>query len=629
MKVLSPLQTRTGQIAIDAFICVIALGLAYLLRLEGRVPPAAQDQLMAVAPLIVVVRAAVHWASGIYRVVWRYVGIREALLFARSVALVSIVLLALRLFLPDHRGLWQVPISIIFLEGMLTFLGMAGTRVLRRIVHERKSKPTTRRDSMVPTVLVGAGENALLIAKEAQRHPSLGIKVVGYVDDDPGKHGMEIHGPRVLGPIEDLRRVAGQTGARQVIITSNAIAAARILEINDTAREMRLDLRIVPGFFEVIDRGGQAEALREVRIEDLLSRDPVPPSMTMEALVKVYGGKRILVTGAGGSIGSELCRQLSLMRPGKLFLLERDENGLFEIHRELKPRLGSAVCIPVLADITDGKHLERVFRELQPEVVVHAAAFKHVPVMESFPAAAVRNNVFGTRTLAELADRSGCESFLLISTDKAINPTSVMGASKRLAEMVVQSIARTSKTRFSCVRFGNVLGSRGSVVPIFREQIRNGGPVTVTHPEATRYFMTIPEASNLVLQAATLGQQGEVFLLDMGRPVRIIDLARQLIQLSGTTEERVPIKIIGTRPGEKLYEELNTDEETREPTDLRKISRVKPQPIDPELLAMTLERLKFLVTSEDHGAVRDVLRGLEIGYAPPAVPATGEHPVVS
>ncbi|HVK78495.1 MAG TPA: nucleoside-diphosphate sugar epimerase/dehydratase [Kofleriaceae bacterium] len=629
MKVLSPLQTRTGQIAIDGVICVVALVTAYLLRFEGKIPASAQDQLIAVVPALVMIRAAVHWTVGIYRVVWRYVGIREALLFARSVAVVSAVLLALRFLLPVHAWLWQVPISIIILEGMLTFLGMAGTRLLRRIVHERHGKPPAPQDQVIPTLLVGAGENALLIAKEARRHPSLGLKVVGYLDDDRGKLGMEIHGVRVLGTLDDLRRVAGQTGAKQVIITSNAFPAARILAISDVTRAQRIDLRIVPGFFEVIDRGAPAEALREVRIEDLLSRDPVPPSMSLEALIGVYGGKRILVTGAGGSIGSELCRQLSMMKPGKLFVLERDENGLFEIHRELKPRLGAA-CVPVLADITDTKHLERIFRELQPEVVVHAAAFKHVPVMEKFPAAAVRNNVFGTRTLAELADRHGCESFLLISTDKAVRPTSVMGASKRLAEMAVQVVAQHSKTRFSCVRFGNVLGSRGSVVPIFREQIRNGGPVTVTHPEATRYFMTIPEAANLVLQAATLGQRGEVFLLDMGRPVKIIDLARQMIQLSGTTEERVPIKIVGIRAGEKLYEELQTDEETMEPTALRKISRLEPQEVGAAAMAMTLERLKFLVNAEDHEGIRDVLRGLEIGYrAQPAASATGDHPVVS
>jgi FlaA1/EpsC-like NDP-sugar epimerase len=632
MKVLSPLQTRTGQIAIDAFICVAALGLGYLLRFEGRVPETYVQQLVTIAPVLVVARALVHWSSGIYRMVWRYVGIREAVLFVRSVAMVSAGVLVLRLILPvQHASLWRVPFSVIILEGFFTFLGMSGGRLLRRIVHERHGTPTVTRESLVPTLLIGAGENGLLIAKEAKRHPSLGLKPIGYLDDDLGKRGMEIHGLRVLGAIDDLRRVVGQTGARQIIITSAAIPPPRILEINDVAREMRTELRIVPGFFEVIDRGFQTEALREVRIEDLLSRDPVIPSMSLEALTSVYGGKRILVTGAGGSIGSELCRQLSAMQPGKLFLLERDENGLFEIHRELRPRLGKA-CVPVLADITDAKHLERLFRELQPEVVVHAAAFKHVPVMESFPAAAVRNNVFGTKALAELADRQGCESFLLISTDKAVRPTSVMGASKRLAEMVVQQVAQSSKTRFSCVRFGNVLGSRGSVVPIFREQILNGGPVTVTHPEATRYFMTIPEASNLVLQAATQGQRGEIFLLDMGRPVRIIDLARQMIHLMGTSEEKVPIKIVGCRPGEKLFEELHTDGEAYEPTPLRKIARLRPQDHDSEALAVALDRLQFSMRADDHAAVRSVLEGLDIDYQPAAAlpaAATGEMPVLS
>ena len=633
MKVLSPLQTRTGQFVIDAVICMAALALAYVLRFEGRVPDFAYEQLLTVGPVIVVARATTHWLFGIYRVVWRYVGLREALLFVRSVATVSVVLLAIRLFGPVDAIAWKVPISIIVLEGFFTFLGMSGARVLRRILHEQRSgKPAqVSRDALVPTILVGAGENGLAIAKEAQRHPKLGIRVVGYVDDDAAKRGMAIHGVRVLGTIDQLARVIEDAAARQIIITSNVIAGRRILDVSDVARAKNLQLRIVPGLFEVIDNNLRAEALREVRIEDLLSRDPVPPSMSLDDLCAVYGGKRILVTGAGGSIGAELCRQLSVMAPAKLFLLERDENNLFEIHRELRGRLRDA-AVPVLADINDAKHVERLFKELQPEVIVHAAAFKHVPVMEQFPAAAIRNNVFGTKLLAELADKHGAESFLLISTDKAVRPTSVMGASKRLAEMVVQNVARGSKTRYSCVRFGNVLGSRGSVVPIFREQIRNGGPVTVTHPEATRYFMTIPEAANLVLQAATQGHTGEIFLLDMGRPVRIIDLARQMIHLSGTTEDKVPIKIVGTRPGEKLYEELQTDTEVVEPTPLRKVSRLRPPTYDADTLALNLERLQFLVRADDHAGIRDVLHALEIEYVPTAAQrlgATGEMPVMS
>jgi FlaA1/EpsC-like NDP-sugar epimerase len=632
MKVLSPLQSRTGQVLIDGLICICALVFAYMLRFEGRVPEYWARQMIEVAPVIVVARAVVHYSAGIYRVVWRYVGLREAFLFARSVAIVSAILLGLRLFVPVHAAQWAVPISIIILEGFFTFLGMSGARVLRRFLYERYGKPTApRRDTTVATLFVGAGESGLAIAKEAQRHPTLGIKAVGYVDDDPAKQGMEIHGLRVHGTVDEIARVVEDTNAKQIIITSNAIAGKRILDISDAARALRVDLRIVPGLFEVIDRNIQAETLREVSIEDLLSRDPVAPSMSQDDLARIYGGKRILVTGAGGSIGAELCRQLSVMRPAKLFLLERDENNLFEIHRELRGRLRDA-CVSVLADINNAKHVERLFKELQPEVVVHAAAYKHVPVMEQFPAAAIRNNVFGTKLLAELADRTGCESFVLISTDKAVRPTSVMGASKRLAEMVVQHIGATSKTRFSCVRFGNVLGSRGSVVPIFREQIRNGGPVTVTHPEATRYFMTIPEAANLVLQAATQGTSGEIFILDMGRPVRIIDLARQMIHLSGTTEDRVPIKIVGARPGEKLFEELQSEDEAIEPTPLRKVARLRPRAVDGVSLASTLERLQFLVRADDHDHVREVLRALDIGYGTVAAlrpSATGESPVVS
>jgi FlaA1/EpsC-like NDP-sugar epimerase len=330
-----------------------------------------------------------------------------------------------------------------------------------------------------------------------------------------------------------------------------------------------------------------------------------------------------MVTGAGGSIGSELCRQLALMGPSQLFLVERDETNLFEIERELKAnKLGGAgAIVPVLLDIMDAKALERTFKELQAEVVFHAAAYKHVPMMERFPWEAVRNNVFATKQLIELAHEHGVESFVVISTDKAINPTSVMGATKRFAEQVVQEFAPRSKTRYSCVRFGNVLGSRGSVVGIFRDQIASGGPVTVTHPEATRYFMTIPEASNLVLQAGTIGANGEVFLLDMGEPVKIIDLARQMIRLSGFTERVVPIKVVGTRPGEKLFEELSTTAEDLAPTDLRKIFRCKPMPLDAGRLDQLLERLAFVVKARDVDGVRDVLRELDIGYQ--VTPARG------
>jgi FlaA1/EpsC-like NDP-sugar epimerase len=498
------------------------------------------------------------------------------------------------------------------MEGALTFLGMAGIRFVPRIRRER-----ARPDAGAATLLVGAGEGGLAVVKEAMRHPELDVRPIGFLDDDPHKAGMAVAGLRVLGTVRDVAKVVRQTGAERLIITSAGFPAKTVAAIMDACTPLGVDVRIVRGTYETLGAAGsEAPALvREVRIEDLLARDPVPPSLSREDLAGHYGGKRVMVTGAGGSIGAELCRQLAVMGPSKLYLCERDETNLFEIERELGGSKGpGGVIQPTLLDVMDARALERTFKELQPQVVFHAAAYKHVPMMERFPWEAVRNNVFATKQLAELADEHGVESFVMISTDKAINPTSVMGATKRFAEQVVQSLAARSKTRFSCVRFGNVLGSRGSVVGIFKDQIADGGPVTVTHPEATRYFMTIPEASNLVLQAGTLGANGEVFLLDMGEPVKIIDLARQMIRLSGFTEAQIPIKITGTRPGEKLFEELSTTAENLAPTDLRKIFRCAPTALDDARLTALLERLAFIVKARDADGVRQVLRDLDIGY---------------
>jgi FlaA1/EpsC-like NDP-sugar epimerase len=514
------------------------------------------------------------------------------------------------------------PLGIIVIEGALTFLGMTGARFVPRIVAERRRAIGSTAGT--PTLLMGAGRGGLAIVKEALRHPDLGIRPVGFLDDDRTKAGMELHNLRVLGTRKDAERIILDTGATQLIITSAEISPKVILELMDACRPHGVTLRIVSGLYELLDKKLSAANLRELRIEDLLSRDPVPPSLSMHDLTEAFGGRRILVTGAGGSIGSELCRQLVLMNPEKLLMAERDETNLFEIDRQLNSGRLDDCCVPILVDITNQRDLERLFKEHAPQVVFHAAAYKHVPVMERFPAAAVGNNVFGTQRLVEIADQYGVEQFVMISTDKAVRPTSVMGATKRFAEMIVQDSARESKTAFSCVRFGNVLGSRGSVVGIFRGQIQSGGPVTVTHPEATRSFMTIPEAANLVIQAATLGKEGEVFLLDMGEPIKIMDLARQLIHLSGATEESVPIKIVGTRPGEKLFEELRTDAEHIEKTPLRKVFRCSLASFEPALLSSSLERLQFLVRSKDHGGIRECLRDLDIGYTPKSTVADSD-----
>lgn len=610
-----PRQSRAAQMMLDFVIVMVSGMAAYIARFEGVIPGTFYRQLLVLIPALAVARILVNSLFGVYRVVWRYVGLVDALRFAQSVAVVSAGLLLLRLVAGRFEGHLIVPFSIVVMEGALTFLGMAGARFVPRIRREG-----TRRDAGAPTLLIGAGEGGLAIVKEAIRHPELELRPVGFLDDDPHKAGMVIGNLRVRGTLRDIERELRETGAERVIITSAAIPPKAIGRIMDVCNPLGVDVRIVKGTYEFLGEAeapGQAPALvREVRIEDLLARDPIPPSLSLDDLRRHYGGKRVLVTGAGGSIGSELCRQLALMGPARLYLAERDETNLFEIERELTAsKLTAGLVAPVLLDVMDAKAVERVFKELQPEVVFHAAAYKHVPMMERFPWEAVRNNIFATKQLVELADEHGVESFVMISTDKAINPTSVMGATKRFAEQIVQEIAPRSRCRFSCVRFGNVLGSRGSVVGIFRDQIAAGGPVTVTHPDATRYFMTIPEAANLVLQAGTIGANGEVFLLDMGEPVKIIDLARQMIRLSGFTEREIPIKLVGTRPGEKLFEELSTTAEGLAPTDVRKIFRCKPVPLEPAKLSQLIERLAFIVKARDADGVRDVLRELDIGYA--------------
>ncbi|HVV87921.1 MAG TPA: nucleoside-diphosphate sugar epimerase/dehydratase [Kofleriaceae bacterium] len=607
-------QAQLFSMTLDVAIVLISGMVAYLARFEGSIPHNFFRQMVVLIPALAALRVLSSWLFGVYRMVWRYVGLSEALRFAQAGAAVSLLLVLGRVFLYRTDPHLVFPFSIIIMEGALSFIGMAGIRFVPRIRRER-----ARDDVGAATLLIGAGEGGLAVVKEAMRHPELDVRPVGFLDDDPHKAGMSIAGLRVLGTVRDVTRVIRQTGAERVIITSAAFPAKAVGAIMDAATPLGVDVRIVRGTYETMGAGaGGSETpalVREVRIEDLLSRDPVPPSLSRDDLSAHYGGKRVMVTGAGGSIGAELCRQLAVMGPAKLYLCERDETNLFEIERELGGSKGPGGMVqPVLLDIMDARALERAFKDLQPQVVFHAAAYKHVPMMERFPWEAVRNNVFATKQLAELADEHGVESFVMISTDKAINPTSVMGATKRFAEQVVQSLAARSKTRFSCVRFGNVLGSRGSVVGIFKDQIADGGPVTVTHPEATRYFMTIPEASNLVLQAGTLGANGEVFLLDMGEPVKIIDLARQLIRLSGFTEVEIPIKIVGTRPGEKLFEELSTTSENLAPTDLRKIFRCAPVPLDDTRLTTLLERLAFIVKSRDADGVRQALRDLDIGY---------------
>lgn len=576
---MSRFVNRGIQLAIDILILIGAFWLAFLLRFEGQLPVQMLKRATFLAPYVILVQYGVLFLFGVPRQVWRFVGLREARQIAAAVAVSSALFLFVRLvagLVVRDFGYAQyalLPIGVIIINGGLVMFGIAGARIARRVQIERRDVKRRFDDSeveRVPTMLIGAGSAGVAVVKEVLARPDLGIEPVGFLDDDPVKVGTSIQGVRVLGPTTDLADLCAERGARQALIT---IASARRREIRRIVRRCDaagIATKIVPSLSEVVSGRVRLSEIRPVTIEDLLGRDPVV--LDSVALADFVQGRRVLVTGAGGSIGSELCRQLVTYGPSKLVLVERAENALFQVNRELRPLCDDAEVVPCMADITDAPRMRAVMKEHRPEVVLHAAAHKHVPMMERNVGEAIKNNVLGTKTVADLCNELGVANMVMISTDKAVHPTSVMGATKRVAEMYIQALSAQSDTRFVTVRFGNVLGSVGSVVPIFKEQIAKGGPVTVTHPDMQRYFMTIPEACQLVLQAASMGEGGEIFILDMGEPMKIIDLARDLIRLSGLKPDiDIPISFTGIRPGEKLFEEIATDAENADKTKHPKI----------------------------------------------------------
>lgn len=575
---MSRLINRGVQLAIDVAVLALAFWMAFLLRFEGEIPAQMIKRATFLTPYVVGFQYLVLYVFGVPRQVWRYVALRELGQVVKAVMASAAALLILRLVagaVVQDFGYAQyalLPVGVIIIDAGLILFGIAGARVLRRVQVERR-KTEERRDSKValaPTMLIGAGAAGSAVAKEVLASPNLGIEPVGFLDDDPVKQGTALHGVRVLGPTTQLARISAERGATQALIT---IASARRKEIREIVKrcdEANVTAKIIPSISEIVSGKIELSHIRPVTIEDLLGREPVV--LDEVSLAKFVDGRRILVTGAGGSIGSELCRQIVAYRPSKVVLVERSEFALFEIERSLRGVGDDVELVPCMADITDEPRMRSLMETHRPHVVLHAAAHKHVPMMERNLGEAIKNNVFGTKCVADLADQYDVDSFVMISTDKAVRPSSVMGASKRIAEVYVQARAQRSNTRFVTVRFGNVLGSVGSVVPIFKEQIAKGGPVTVTHPDMQRYFMTIPEACQLVLQAATMGDGGEIFILDMGEPVKIVDLARDLIRLSGLKPDvDIDIQFTGVRPGEKLFEEIATDEEHAEKTKHPKI----------------------------------------------------------
>lgn len=621
---------RAARWLLDATVISLAFVAAHLLRFDGWPPASALAAMFRLLPAVVVLRLLVNYWFGIPQRIWRYVGAHDALLFAESCAIPSAVLLAMR-FVFAQRQFYAptlaVPIGAIVIDYVLVVGGLLSLRLARRLqleAHDRQGRPKAQQQQRV--LLVGAGSAGLMALREIQTRPDLGLLAVAFVDDDPHKAETVIGGVRVVGATASLSRFIRDLRIQLVIITIAAPAQRLVKQVVADCSALGVPVRIVPGLYEILDSRIRVDRLRPVEIEDLLGRAVIDFQGWRQRTAPFHAGRVILITGAGGSIGSELCRQLLRLNPRALLLLDKDEFGIYEIERELKahPARGAAELVPLVADLRDGARLAAIFRRHPPDIVLHAAAHKHVPLMELNPCEAVLNNVGGIQRLLEACAAFRLESFVLVSSDKAVNPTNVMGATKRVAEMLLQvDPLAGSPARCAAVRFGNVLGSRGSVIPLLREQLRRGGPLTLTHPDMIRYFMTINEAAQLIIEAGTMGHAGEIYVLDMGSPVRIADLARDMIRLSGMSEEEIEIRYVGIRPGEKLREELLISGEGIRPTGYEKIFSVPPLPVVP---ARVLAQVEALLDAARCGAdtnVRAGLREMAIGYTAPVA----EHAV--
>lgn len=577
-----------------AAVFALAYWLAFLVTFE--LPLAYEWKVLfaLTLPGVLITKLLIFYAMGHCHGSWRYVTFSDLAILLAAAILSTLVIFALSQFMVQH---FQIPKKVLAVDWTLTILGLGGLRSIWRLT-QHELRPLISRKATNRALIIGANSRGAVLASQLQAHPRLKYLIVGYLDDDPALFGSRFGGAPVLGVPEDAARFAKILQAQEVLVVGGAMAGKRLRELIRRYEQANLKLKVIPAVDDLL-QGDFAVRVRDVDIDDLLGRDPV--RLNSDAIGDMLAGRTVMVTGAGGSIGSEICRQVLRFRPKRLILLERAENSLFLIDQELQRVVTEAELVPIVADIREDGRMREVFGQHRPEVVFHAAAFKHVPLMEHNPSEAIKNNVFGTRKLAELSDEFGVSDFVMISTDKAVNPTSVMGVSKQLAERFVHAFAEVASTKFVVVRFGNVLGSNGSVVPIFTEQIRRGGPITVTHPDIERFFMTIPEASQLVLQAAAMGKTGQIFVLDMGEPVRIVDLARDLIRLSGLRpDEDIEIHFTGLRPGEKLYEELYFDNEEKLPTPHPKVFVAYHRPFTlPEVHQMMDDLAEFVTCDPD------------------------------
>jgi FlaA1/EpsC-like NDP-sugar epimerase len=602
-----------NQRIIDGLAAGLAFYLAYQLRFDGEPPPASAYQMWLLLPLAAFGQVLLNSALHLYRLVWRYIGLTDALILVRGYVLFAAILLAGRMLLPAPWADYRVPLSVISIYFVLAFGGATTARALRRLQYEGMPAKAWNGNNSRRVLLVGAGRAGAMLAREIACRTD--VRPVGFLDDDPKRLGNVINGLPVLGSISSLTTAVAEHRVDEVIICLAKAHRSTLKRIWALCESLPVQTKIVPTLEEILQGKANIAAYRDVEISDLLGREPLELDLDHPNVIGAYGGRRILITGGGGSIGSELACQLANLKPLELVLLDKDENGLNDACIRLQGLSRDLRVQAVVADLRFTSRLQEVLSRFRPEVIFHAAAHKHVYLMEMNPCEAVLNNVFGTQSLIQQGLQCGMSRFVLISTDKAVRPTCVMGATKRLCEMIVQA-QRQNGESYCCVRFGNVIGSRGSVIPIFQRQIARREPVTLTHPEAERFLMTIPEAVRLVIQAGTMGSFGETFVLDMGEPVRIANLARDLIELSGLRPELdIPIRITQLQRGEKLREELiDTEREELLATRFEKVRMVKGEPFDVTAFAEKLRVLEAVALQGNAEGTLRILEDLDIGF---------------
>jgi FlaA1/EpsC-like NDP-sugar epimerase len=560
-----PTKRALATLLAHAVVFTLVYWFAFAVRSEFAVSEGDWLTLGVTLPGVVILKLIVFYYLGHCHRSWNNVSFSDLVALFHAATLSVLIIAAVdKLFISNIHP----PRGVLLLDWALTILVLGGLRAVARMSREELS-PRMWRSGYRKALIVGASQSGETLARHLLNDRRLKYQPIGFVDKDPARIGSSLCGIPVWGEPRQALAIANRLGIEDMLVISGVLTGSELRTLMDGCAGAHITLKVIPAYDDLL-ANSYSPQIRDVDINDLLRREPV--QLNSDAISTLLAGRSLMVTGAGGSIGSEICRQVLKFRPKALLLVERSENSLFLIEQEFRALRTEAQIVPCIADITDRSRMSQIFSTYRPSVVFHAAAHKHVPMMEYNPGEAIKNNVLGTRVLAELADEHGVQEFVMISTDKAVNPTSIMGVSKQLAERFVHAFSERASTKFVVVRFGNVLASNGSVVPIFQEQIRRGGPITVTHPEIERFFMTIPEASQLVLQAAAMGKGGEIFVLDMGQPMRIVDLARDLVRLSGLKPDDIEITFTGLRPGEKLYEELYFTDEEKQPTPHSKLS---------------------------------------------------------